>query len=96
MSINSEYPVDTLLSAVKYYGHKTGITVELEYMLFDGINDSYGDAKLLVKKLLGLPVRLALVTYEPVSRVRLKPVNEGRQDEFLNTLLSNNIKAEIR
>lgn len=95
-SLMGGYPVDTLLNAVKYYGHKTGILVELEYMLFDGVNDSYQDAKDLIKKLLGLPVRLALITYEPVSRVRLKPVNQNRQEEFLNTLLSGNIKAEIK
>lgn len=96
MNVNNEYPIDTLLSAVKYYGHKTGTTVEMEYMLFEGVNDSYQDAKLLIKKLLGLPVKLVLTTYEPVSRVRLKPVNEDRQEEFLNTLLAGNIKAEIR
>lgn len=96
MSVNDEYPVDTLLNAIKYYGHGTGTTVELEYILFEGINDSYPDAKFLMKKLLGLPVKLVLVTYEPIPRGRLKPVHEDRQEEFLNILLAGNIKAELR
>lgn len=96
MSVNDKYNVDTLLNAVKYYGHKTGITVELEYILFEGVNDSYADSKLLIKKLLGLPVKLILVPYEPLSRARLSPVGFDKQERFLNNLISGNINAEIK
>lgn len=96
MDVNNEYPLDTLLSAVRYYGHRTGTTVELEYILFEGINNSYTDRKYLVKKLLGLPVKLVLVTYEPVPRIHLKPVTQSKQEEFLRELLSGNIRAEMR
>lgn len=96
MSVNDKYPVDTLLNAVKYYGSKTGITVEMEYILFEGINDSYADSKLLIKKLLSLPVKLILVPYEPLPRARLSSVNFDKVEKFLNNLISGNINAEIK
>lgn len=95
MEINDQYPVDVLLNEIKNYGSKTGTIVELEYILLEGINDSYLDSKNLIKKLLGLPVKLFLIIYEPVSRARLKPVNMNRQEQFLNTLIAGNLNAEI-
>lgn len=96
MDVNKKYPVDELLGAVKYYSRTTGVDAELEYMLLSGVNDSYTDAKLLIKKLLGLPVKLYLTTYEHVSRKKFVPLDFDRQEQFLNILIAGNIKAEIR
>lgn len=96
MSINNQFPIDQLLDAVKYYGRITGDIVELEYILLEGMNDGYADAKLLIKKLIGLPVKLNLVTYNPVPRRKLEPVNFNKQDQFLDYLLAGNIRAEIK
>lgn len=96
MNVNNEYPVDDLLKAVKYFGRMTGMTVRLEYIILKDINDSYADAKLLIRKLLGLPVKLVLASYEPVHGGRFATVNFDRQEEFLNTLIAGNIKAELK
>lgn len=96
MSVNKTYPVDSLLDAIRYYGYNTGVTVELEYMLLEGLNDAYDDIKLLTKKLLRLPVKVILTTYETIARRGFIPVGMERQEKFLNALIAGNIKAEIR
>ena len=96
MSVNSDYRVDELLQAAGEYGHKTGINVELEYIMLQGLNDSYADIKLLTEKLPRLPVTLMLVTYEKVPQRGFLPVSFDRQEKFLNSVRSGNVKAEIK
>ena len=91
--INEEYPLEDLLETIKYYGRKTGRTVDLQYTLIEGLNDSLGDARLMTKKLLGLPVVVQLISYSPAPGSNFIPSALERQEQFLQVLTAGNIKA---
>ncbi len=65
MPVNKTYPLARLVRAVNYYCKKTGRTVTIEYVLFKGINDSYGDVKRMMELLQDLPCMINILLFNP-------------------------------
>ena len=91
--VNKKYPLEDLLEAIKYYSRITGRTVNLEYTLIEGLNDSLEDAKLMIKRLVGLPIVVNLVPYISVPGSSFLASGSERQEQFLHILNSGNINA---
>jgi len=65
MPINKKYPIDSLISAVKYYQLKTKMRVTFEYVLIKGLNDSALHAQMLSKLAHQVRCNINLIEYNP-------------------------------
>ena len=62
--LNKKYDIDTLLAACRAYpGLSNARRITFEYVMLKGVNDSVADAKLLVKKLAGIPAKINLIPF---------------------------------
>lgn len=67
MPITKKFNVEELLSAIEYYNKKTKKSVMLEYIVFDGVNDSDQDVQLLVKASRRLDCRVNLIPFHSIE-----------------------------
>ena len=65
MPVNKKYPIEALLSAVKYYQLKTAERVTLEYVLIKGLNDTVSDAQALARLAHQVKCNINLIEYNP-------------------------------
>ncbi len=63
MPVNRTYPIDTLLKACRDYPLPPGKVILIEYVLFQGLNDSAAAARLLAMRLRGIPCRINLMPF---------------------------------
>jgi 23S rRNA (adenine2503-C2)-methyltransferase len=64
--LNKKYPIDQLLQAcADYPGASNARRITFEYVMLKGVNDSIGEAKLLVRMLRGLPAKINLIPFNP-------------------------------
>ena len=62
--LNKKYDIDALLAACRAYpGVSNARRITFEYVMLKGVNDSIADAKLLVKKLAGIPAKINLIPF---------------------------------
>jgi 23S rRNA (adenine2503-C2)-methyltransferase len=96
MPFNRKYTLKDIISAIKYYNKKTERKVTIEYILFDGINDSEEDAEKLLKALRGTEYMVNLIPYNSVSgREFSKPIRD-KTIRFQTILIDAGKKAFIR
>lgn len=67
MPINKKYNVEELISALEYYKHKTRKGVMLEYIVFEGVNDTEDDVRLLTKAFRRLDCRINLIPFHSIE-----------------------------
>jgi len=96
MPINESLNLEKLEESLTYYFHKTKQPVTYEYLLFDEFNDSVSDAKELVKIARWIPSKINIIMYNKVAGVELKRAREDRLDQFMQTLISNDVTATVR
>ena len=70
--------------------------LSFEYTMFDGVNDSIEDAKLLIKALQGLSCRVNLIRFHAIPDSPLRPVPEERMIEFRDWLTGHGVFATVR
>jgi len=63
MPVNRAYPISMLLNACRDYPLAPGKVILIEYILFEGINDSEAAARLLATQLQGIPCRINLMPF---------------------------------
>jgi 23S rRNA (adenine2503-C2)-methyltransferase len=62
--LNRKYNIDELLAACRAYpGLSNARRITFEYVMLKDVNDSIADAKLLVKKLAGIPAKINLIPF---------------------------------
>ena len=62
--LNKKYKIDELLAACRAYpGASNARRITFEYVMLKDVNDSVADAKLLVKKLAGIPAKINLIPF---------------------------------
>ncbi len=67
MPIAKKFGVDELLDALEYYFKKTKKSVMLEYILFDGLNDTDNDVLQLVKASRRFECRVNLIPFHSIA-----------------------------
>ncbi len=65
MPVNSKYPLEELLAALKAYQLPNRRRITLEYVLIKGVNDRIRDARELIRILHGLKVKVNLIPFNP-------------------------------
>jgi 23S rRNA (adenine2503-C2)-methyltransferase len=64
--LNKKYPIKDLLAACRAYpGLSNARRITFEYVMLKGVNDSLGEAKVLVKLLAGIPAKINLIPFNP-------------------------------
>ncbi len=96
MPVNKAYPVEVLLEACRDYFAKTNRRISFEYAMIQGVNDTQEAAKLLRKRLRGLPAHVNLIPLNHVEESPLKPSSWKAVVQFQNMLESGGIPVTVR
>ncbi len=85
MPIERKYPLDELLDAARAHAAATGTRVMLEYVAISGVNVGEEDARALVARLAGIPVRLDLIDVNDATG-RFSPPTAAELSRFRDWL----------
>ena len=96
MPVNRRWPVDELLAACREYFRLTGRRISFEYAMIRGVNDSAETARLLIKKLEGLPAHVNLIPLNNVDESPLKPSDRQTVMQFQKLLESHGVPCTVR
>ena len=96
MPINKKIDLQDIKEANKYYYNKTKKIVTYEYILFDNINDSLEDARLLFDFAKDLYCKINLIEYNPVKGFIFKKSSNKRTMLFIDFLKNKNINVTLR
>ena len=96
MKINHAYKIEELIKAIDYYISITNRRVTIEYIMLDGINDTYDNALELVNLFKGKLVYINLIPYNETSHFEFKRSSVFKINKFYDILKSNNINVTIR
>ncbi len=96
MPVNKAYPTEELLQACREYYAETGRRISFEYAMIDGVNDREEDARLLLKRLKGLPAHMNLIPLNHVEESPLKPSTKKAVARFQQILEDGGIPATVR
>ena len=96
MPVNKAYDTQTLLDACRDYYEKTGRRISFEYAMIDGVNDSPDSARLLLKRLKGLPAHVNLIPLNHVEESPLKPSTKAAVARFQKILEEGGVPATVR
>lgn len=96
MPINRRYDVQTLLDACRRYYEKTSRRISFEYAMIDGVNDTPQMARLLIRRLKGLPAHVNLIPLNRIEESPLQPSSRQAVMNFQKTLEDAGITATVR
>jgi 23S rRNA (adenine2503-C2)-methyltransferase len=87
MPVNRSWPLERLMSALRYYTERTGRTVTIEYVLFRDVNDTSDDAHRLVALTEGLPSMVNLLMFNPFPGCAFETPDQERLSRFRDILV---------
>ena len=96
MPVNKAYPTEALLDACRRYYAATNRRISFEYAMIHGVNDSEADARLLLKRLKGLPAHMNLIPLNHVEESPLKPSTRAAVAAFQKILEDGGVPATVR
>ncbi len=96
MPVNRSYPTEMLLTACRDYYAATNRRISFEYAMIDGVNDGESHARLLLKRLKGLPAHFNLIPLNHVEESPLKPSSREAVARFQSILESGGIPTTVR
>ncbi len=96
MEINKAYPIEQLISAVRYYYEKTNRRVTFEYILLKGVNDSRENALELSQLLKGLNCYVNLIPYNETTHIEYQKSDKETVLAFYDELKKNHTAVTIR
>ena len=96
MPVNKAYPTEELLEACRDYYAQTGRRISFEYAMIDGVNDTPQHARILLRRLKGLPAHMNLIPLNHVEESPLKPSSHKAVMEFQKILEDGGVPATVR
>ena len=97
MAINETNNLKTLVEALNYFYKQTGNEITLEYILFNGLNDSLKDADDLIKLYRQIPADLVnIIEYNPIDFARFSKPTEENMERFMQYLEKHRVNARLR
>lgn len=82
MPINRRYPLAGLVAAMRTHAARSRARVVAEYVLLAGVNDSPADAEALADLLVGSPIKVNLIRFNPVPGIPYLRPEPTRVDAF--------------
>lgn len=96
MKVNNVYPIEDVISAVKYYVRQTNRRVTFEYIMIKNINDNEKCAYELVELIRGINCHVNLIPFNPVDELQYSKSDINDIRNFENILLDNHIQVSMR
>lgn len=96
MPINKVYPLSELFQVLKEYEKVTNRRLTFEYILLEGINDTYECAMELVSLLKGMNGYVNLIPYNETEHIEFKRSKQLQIMKFYDILKKNHIGVTIR
>lgn len=96
MPVNERYSIDELLQACRDFPMPKRRRIMFEYILLSGINDSDKDARILAKKLRGIPCKVNLLPYNDCPDLPYKSPSRDRMLAFQKILMDAHYSVFIR
>ncbi len=96
MPVNRSFPIAEVLRAVDDYPLPRRQRVTLEYILFEGVNDSPGDAAALVRLVHGHRVKVNLIPFNPFPGGTFRRPPDERVAAFAARLRSSGVQTMVR
>ncbi len=103
MPLTKKFDVEELLSALEYYHRKTKKSVMLEYILFQGVNDSEADVQAIVKASRRFECRVNLIPFHSIEftdpqgySATLRGASKEQMEKFWQRLRSFDVTTFIR
>jgi 23S rRNA (adenine2503-C2)-methyltransferase len=96
MPINKKYPLSRLKEQLLAFPLGKRGVIFIEYVLFNGINDSREMAHQLADFVSGLPVRINLIAYNQNATNTLQPPSQERIQQFASWLVEKKLFVRIR
>lgn len=96
MKINTVYPIQDVMMAVKEYIQKTNRRVTFEYILLKGVNDSEKCAYELVEKVKDINCYVNLIPYNAITTKPYKQTPKDVAEKFFSILHNQGINATLR
>ena len=90
------FSMTEMIEVLRRYDFSHQRRLSFEYTMFEGVNDSIEDARLLIKALQGLSCRVNLIRFHSIPDSPLRPVREERMVEFRDWLTSHGVFATVR
>ena len=94
--INKQYPIATLMEAVRHYIRQTGRRVTFEYAMINDINDTAEQAHRLGRLIKDMQVHVNMIPLNPVPGSPWPASDPQRIDAFAEILTSYGISATVR
>jgi len=94
--INDKYPIDSIISASKYYINKTNRRISFEWVLIKGINDTDEQIDRLCKLLKGLLCHVNLIQLNPSPQFNAVHSERKTAISIQNKLAQHGIPSTIR
>lgn len=82
MPVADTFGLEKLMEAVKYYAETTGQRVTIEYILFDGFNDTMDDVRALAHLVRGIPCKINILAYNEVPGLPFDRPTDEHVDWF--------------
>lgn len=98
MPVNRRAATDltALKSAIQHYIGITGRRVTYEYCMFDGVNDSLEDARLLARFATDAPGKVNLIMYNPVEGLGFGRTGDKRLNAFIKEVIRHGVTVTVR
>ncbi|WP_456415559.1 23S rRNA (adenine(2503)-C(2))-methyltransferase RlmN [Thiolapillus sp.] len=95
--INRKYPLETLIPACRaFVRNDKRRKVTWEYVMLDGVNDSLGHARALIRLLEGTPSKMNLIPFNPFPGTDYRTSPPERIEAFRQKLMKAGIMAILR
>jgi len=96
MPINNRFPLERLLEAAEKFAGSSGRMITLEYILINNVNDTFEQARELVKIAQRLHAHVNLIPYNTVESLPWKRSDSGRRAAFANILKNAGVSYTLR
>lgn len=82
MPIEKGFSIVNVMDMLRLYDFSGQRRMSVEYILFDGVNDTEAHAKQLAKIMRGIYCRINLIPFHQIPNVPLKPLSLDRMENF--------------
>lgn len=96
MPVNKKFPIDELLSSMRYYLDKTGRRISIEYAMIEGENDTKECANELCRRLSGMLCHINLIPVNKVEEREYKKTKSDKIEIFKNKLCRMGLNTTVR
>lgn len=96
MPFAKNFTLDDLRESLEYWYEKTNRKITYEYIVWDGINDTYEAIDALVKFCKAVPCKVNIIEYNPIDDGEFQQAPTKAIENYINALERNRIPVTVR